>query len=134
MNKKSKKAFRFFFGLYFLVAVILLTLPGEKIGMLNIDDKILHIVGFSGLAFFAINALKKPTLGICLIIIISGTVFGGSTELMQETIVGRTASIYDVLANGVGMVIGSIASVQFLLFVNRRKPVSKQLSQIAGSR
>ena len=101
--------------------------------MPNIDDKILHMVGFSIMAFLAINALNKPSLAIGLIIMISGTVLGGSTELLQG-MVGRTVNPYDALANGVGMVIGSIAAAQFLFFMNRRKAFVQQLTPIAGTR
>ena len=133
MNKKSKKVFRIFLGFYFLVTIALLLLPGGAALMPDIDDKILHMVGFSVLAFLAISALNKPSLIIGLVIMMSGIVFGGSTEILQG-VIGRTMNPYDALANGVGMVIGSIVAAQFLSFMNSRKAAVQQLSQIAGAR
>lgn len=124
MSKKSKKGFRVFLGFYFVTSVALLLVPGAMALMPNIDDKILHMIGFSVMAFLAINALNKPSLGIGLVVMISGTVFGGSTELLQGMI-GRTLNPYDALANAVGMAIGCIAAAQFLAIMNSRRAVNK---------
>ncbi len=123
MSKKSKKGFRVFLGFYFVTSVALLLIPGAMALMPNIDDKILHMIGFSVMAFLAINALNKPSLGLGLVVMLSGTVFGGSTELLQGMI-GRTLNPYDALANAVGMAIGCIVAAQFLAIMNSRKAVN----------
>ena len=123
MSKKSKKGFRIFLGFYFVTSVALLLIPGAMALMPNIDDKILHMIGFSVMAFLAINALNKPSLGLGLVVMLSGTVFGGSTELLQGMI-GRTLNPYDALANAVGMAIGCIVAAQFLAIMNSRKAVN----------
>ena len=124
MSKKSKKRFRIFLGFYFVTSVALLLVPGAMALMPDINDKILHMIGFSIMAFLAINALNKPSLTIGLVVMISGTVFGGSTELLQG-MVGRGMNPYDALANAVGMVIGCIAAAQFLAIINSRRAVDK---------
>ncbi len=123
MSKKTKKGFRVFLGFYFVTSVALLLIPGAMALMPNIDDKILHMIGFSVMAFLAINALNKPSLGIGLVILMTGIAFGGSTELLQG-ITGRSVNPYDALANAVGIVIGCIAAAQFLAIMNRRKAVN----------
>ncbi len=123
MSKKSKKGFRVFLGFYLVTSVALLLIPGAMALMPNIDDKILHMIGFSVMAFLAINALNKPSLGLGLAVMISGTVFGGSTELLQG-FTGRSVNPYDALANAVGIVIGCIAAAQFLAIMNKRKAVN----------
>ena len=51
-------------------------------------------------------------------IIVIGTVYGGFNEIWQGFVASRFASMYDVYANGIGMTVGSIVSVKYLVFAN----------------
>ncbi len=107
----SKKVSQIVLLLYIFVilALSLISLETIPIPYMWSFDKILHIIAYIVLALLAINTLKNPTIGIIIVIMFSGVVYGGSTELLQG-IVGRNVNPYDVLANAVGMVIGCIAA------------------------
>ena len=69
-------------------------------------DKILHALAYASLTFGMIFAWPKRSL---VLIFTGAFVLGALLEIYQGTLgVGRTASIYDALANGVGsaLVIG----------------------------
>jgi VanZ family protein len=113
----SKKSFQIILIVYLFAILVVSTVPGGAIPKINIwsFDKILHIVEYFILAFLMINTLKIPTVRYILLIIIIGIVYGGFNEVWQGVIAHRYASIYDAVANGIGMVIGSIVTVKFLL-------------------
>ena len=116
----SKKAFRIILILYFFVILALSTIPGGAIPKLDVWslDKILHIIEYFILAFLAINAIKIPSTKMIILIIIVGIVYGGFNEIWQGFVADRFASIYDAIANGIGMVIGSIVSAKYLLLTH----------------
>ena len=107
----SKKASQIVLLLYIFVILALSLIPWETIPIPYMwsSDKILHIIAYIILAFLAINTIKRPTIGIVIVIMFSGIVYGGSIELLQG-IVGRSVNPYDAIASGIGMVIGSIAA------------------------
>jgi VanZ family protein len=75
----------------------------------------LHIIEYFIFAFLAINATKTPSTIIIIWIIIIGIAYGGLNEIWQGLIAARFASMYDAIANGIGMVIGSIITYKYLL-------------------
>ena len=113
----SKKTFRILLVVYLFVILAASTIPGGK--MLKFEiwsfDKILHIVEYFILAFLAINAFGKVSTTSIIVIIIIGSAYGGFNEIWQGLVADRYASIYDALANAIGMVIGSILSIKYLL-------------------
>jgi VanZ family protein len=87
-------------------------IPEFEVGFLHID-KLAHAILFAGLSFFWFFGLKKG--GISKIVslntegVVSFSVFiyGFAIELIQHYfITDRHFDIYDVLANGVGVVLG----------------------------
>ncbi len=116
----SRKTFQIGLILYIFAILAVSTIPGGAIPKINIwsFDKILHIIEYFILAFLAINALKNSTTKIIVLIIIFGIAYGGFNEVWQGVVAGRFASIYDAIANGIGMVIGSIVTVKFLSFAH----------------
>ncbi|MFC1593541.1 VanZ family protein [Candidatus Neomarinimicrobiota bacterium] len=105
--------------IFYIIAILAVsTIPGGAIPKFNIwsIDKILHIIEYFILAFLMINVLKKPTNISILSIIIFGIAFGGFNEIWQGIVAGRYASIYDAIANGIGMIIGSLISLKYLMF------------------
>ena len=116
----SKKVFRILLTIYVIAILAVSSIPGGALP--NIDilsfDKILHIIEYFILAFFAINAVKLPSTKTIIIIIIIGTVYGGFNEIWQGLVADRFVSFYDAIANGIGMVFGSIISTKFLLLTH----------------
>lgn len=116
----SKKTFQIILILYLFVILVLSTIPGGALPKIDIFsfDKLLHVIEYFILAFLAINAIKMPSTRIIILIIIVGIVYGGFNEIWQGIVANRFASIYDAIANGIGMVIGSIVSVKYLLLTH----------------
>ena len=114
----SKNTFQKLLIFYIIAILAVSTIPGGAIPKFNIwsFDKILHIIEYFILAFLMINVLKKPTNLSILGIIIFGIVYGGFNEIWQGVVAGRYPSIYDAIANGIGMIIGSLISLKYLMF------------------
>ena len=112
----SRKTFQIGLILYIIAILAVSTIPGGAIPKINIwsFDKILHVIEYFILAFLAINAIKYSSRGIIILIIIVGFAYGGFNEMWQGLVAGRFASVYDGIANGIGMIIGSLVSVKYL--------------------
>lgn len=66
-------------------------------------DKILHILAYGALTFGMIFALPKRSL---VAIFVAAFIYGGFIEFLQGTLgQGRTMSVWDALANGMGSLI-----------------------------
>lgn len=116
----SKKTFRIILIFYLFVILVVSTIPGGALPKIDIFsfDKLLHIIEYSILAFLAINVIKTPSTKIIILIIIIGIVYGGFNEIWQRMVADRFASIYDAIANGIGMIIGSIVTVKYLIITH----------------
>ncbi len=116
----NKKVFRILLTIYAIAILAVSSIPGGALPHIDIlsFDKILHIIEYSILAFLAINAIKTPSTRMILLIIVVGSVYGGLNEIWQTLVADRYASVYDAIANGIGMVIGSSISAKFLLLTH----------------
>lgn len=116
----SKKIFRIILIVYLIVILVLSTIPGRAFPDIDLFsfDKLLHIIEYFILAFLAINTTKILSTRIIILIIIIGIAYGGFNEVWQSLVAGRFASGYDAIANGVGMILGSIVSYKYLLFTH----------------
>jgi len=116
----NKKIFKVILIVYFIAILVVSTIPGGAIPDIEIlsFDKLLHIIEYFILAFLMINVTKIITFKSILIIIIIGIAYGGFNEIWQGAIAGRYASIYDAIANGIGMIIGSFVTVKYLLIAH----------------
>jgi VanZ family protein len=77
-------------------------------------DQILHVIQYSILGFLMVRAffsLQRPRCKVVLLIIsvCVSVLFAFSDELHQLFVSGRTASLADVMADGVGAAIGTVA-------------------------
>lgn len=73
-------------------------------------DKVIHAILYAGFGFLLYPALKNSpsrTLSsyALLFAIIIGTLYGASDEFHQSFVPGRTASIYDLFADSIGLMI-----------------------------
>jgi len=114
----SKNIFQNLLIFYVIAILVVSTIPGGAIPKLKIFsfDKILHIIEYFILAFLAINALKIVSTKAVILIVIIGIAYGGFNEIWQGAVAGRYASIYDAIANGIGMILGSMVTLKYLIF------------------
>jgi len=114
----SRKYFIYFSIIYIILILAVSSIPGVRIPKVEIFgfDKLLHIVEYILLAFLLTNSLKNPNIKAILIIVIIGSSYGVLNEIWQIYIAGRCGSIYDGIANGIGMIIGSLVTYKYLLF------------------
>ena len=97
----------FFIGLITVIALSLL--PHETTPEIGMWDKLNHALAYGVLAVlggFGLEGWRS-----LLMVSIGLVVLGAGLELAQSVIPDRTGSTYDVLANFVGVAIGSVATV-----------------------
>ena len=86
------------------------------------SDKVLHALGYAGMAAGAVTFCRDPVR--LALLALFATAVGGAVEIAQGY-VGRDASVLDAVANGVGAAIGyAVALVTLLLLrVVLRRPL-----------
>lgn len=89
-------------------------MPLSEQGVLPGNDKTHHLVGYAGLVFF--SALHRPRYWLCLVFAFA--LWSGAIELIQPYF-NRYGEWRDLLANGVGLVIG-IGLAQFARYWLRK--------------
>jgi glycopeptide antibiotics resistance protein len=101
------------FRLYFFAIILLITLPINKSGSLNDitvvhlrGDYFFHILTFIPWAFFGF--LMKKNMWMWMI---PGLLFAFSTELLQLILPWRRFNINDLIANGAGILLGTLIFV-----------------------
>jgi VanZ family protein len=122
------KAVQFIPGvLWFIITVILLTLPGnnfpeETILRIPHQDKIIHVVFFSLLVYLFSHPLKKTAWSTTekkrwfIKIAMYAFVYGIAIEFIQEYFVpNRSFDAWDIVADAVGCLAGSLYCFRFLL-------------------
>ncbi len=80
---------------------------GGAIGPVGVD-KLLHVVGYAVLAGTSLWALCDRRLGATLAVVVLVTGYGGVVELLQGPVPGRAVSLLDLVADGVGAVLGVV--------------------------
>ena len=96
------------------------TIPGKSIPQIDdtVLDKIGHFFAYAIFGFLLVNSIKYEKIPILFIIIIIGTIYGGLNEVWQFYIADRYASLYDGIANAVGMIIGTFVAHKFIRIAN----------------
>jgi VanZ family protein len=104
--------------------VLLSSIPGQQMpsGAWWRADKLIHVVEYAVLAALVVRALRlgpprATVLIAAAIAVIGATVFGVTDELHQSFTPGRYSSALDVLADGIGAIVGAGAAS---LFYGRR--------------
>jgi VanZ family protein len=82
-------------------------------------DKVLHIMEYGVLGFLLARSLVNSRAGVskrALIILVVGlaTSYGISDEIHQAFVPGRNASAWDVVADGLGGVMGALIYTRFV--------------------
>ncbi len=104
-----------------LLAVILLSLlPQDVLPDPGTWDKLNHVMAYAALALA--GGLGFRGLRSLLLIGIGLLILGAALEIAQAALPHRSASAYDVLANLIGISLGSIATIGANAFAQRRTP------------
>lgn len=106
--------------LYTLALIIasLITLKGVPSLGSSFDDKIYHIVAYAGLAFlWASNFKPFKTKYIPFVVLFVSIFLGFILELLQYLVnPNRTYDTYDLIANALGAIIGTLIAVQINVY------------------
>ena len=97
---------------YLLLILIVSSIPGNAMPKtwfsMGWEDKLYHIIEYSILGVLAYLAYYSELLNPFIIIIVGGFLFGLVDELYQSIIPGRFPNAFDIIADGIGVSLGSI--------------------------
>jgi VanZ family protein len=104
------KYFRIYLLVYMIIILSLSSLPGESLpkSMLLNFDKLIHLIEYFILGILLMKSMKSISAKMLIIVIPFGIFFGIMDEYLQSFISGRFSSIWDVLADTLGIIIGSL--------------------------
>lgn len=111
-DARTQRVIRWLWVAALLTVVVGSLLPGDSKPMLALDwlginDKIEHSSAYFALAFLALTGFERRNKAVA--IALSMVLLGIALELLQHFSPGRTPDVYDALANGCGVAIGTIA-------------------------
>ena len=98
------------FFLYLLLILIGSSIPVKSVPTLFALtwDKLLHVIEYFLLGVFGYRAYENRHKHITIIIATFGILFGCIDEMWQSFIPGRYPSYYDIIADGIGVILGVI--------------------------
>ncbi len=115
------KLYRMVFFVGFLAVIALSVIPQEAKPDTGMSGKLNHIAAYAALALAGGIAYRRPRP---LFMMAAGLLLlGAGLELVQALLPGRFASGYDVLANMVGIALGSAVAISTNTFMNRRPQI-----------
>ena len=103
---------KFQFKLFLLLIIIGSSIPGKAVPeIVSLSwDKLLHVIEYSILGVLGYRAYHKhPNFNIYLLCSF-GILFGYIDESWQKIIPGRFSSHSDVIADGIGVIFGTLTS------------------------
>ena len=98
------------FFLYIFLILIGSSIPGKSVPTVFAFtwDKLLHVIEYFVLGILGYRAYENRYKYITIIISMFGIFFGCIDEIWQSFIPGRYPSYYDVIADGIGVILGVI--------------------------
>ena len=98
------------FFLYLFLILIGSSIPGKSVPtVFSLTwDKLLHVIEYFFLGILGYRAYEDSYKYITIVISTFGIVFGCIDEIWQLFIPGRNSSYYDVIADGIGVILGVI--------------------------
>jgi hypothetical protein len=85
--------------------------PDDTVGL----DKVMHFVAYGMLGLLVRRALVAPSsLGVGVLIVLALSAFGAADEWHQAFILGRSASVFDWIADTLGAATGVLAARRLL--------------------
>ena len=94
--------------LYLFLILIGSSIPGKSVPTVFALtwDKLLHVLEYFFLGILGYRAYEHSYKNITIIISMFGIIFGCIDEMWQSFIPGRYSSYYDVIADGIGVILG----------------------------
>ncbi len=104
------KKYRIALLIYMIVILGLSSLPGDNIpkSWLLSFDKLIHLIEYFILGILLMKSMRNVSTKMLMVVIPFGMFFGIIDEYLQSFISGRYSSGLDVLADTIGVVIGSL--------------------------
>ena len=102
--------FRILLLIYMALILALSSLPADnlpKSWLLNFD-KLIHLIEYFILGILLMKSMTSVSTRMLLAVIPVGIIFGIMDEYLQSFISGRFSSGWDVLADTIGVIIGSL--------------------------
>ena len=98
------------FFLYLFLILIGSSIPGKSVPTVFALtwDKLLHVIEYFFLGILGFRAYENRYKYITIMISMFGIIFGCIDEMWQSLIPGRNPSYYDVIADGIGVILGVI--------------------------
>ena len=111
------KIFRILLLGYIILIISLSSIPGHSMPRFIIVswDKLLHVVEYSILGYLAVNSFRAISKVQVIVVIISCLCFACFDELWQSLIPGRFSSGLDIIADGIGITVGTIFGLLFTI-------------------
>jgi VanZ family protein len=96
-----------------MLILALSMIPGHSIPDLRIlsADKFLHIIEYSVLGFLMVKSLSRISRMPIIIIVTGSLFFAGIDEMLQTFTPGRYPSVYDFLADVLGIFLGLLLTI-----------------------
>tara|TARA_B110000263_G_scaffold31144_1_gene23552 strand:+ start:290 stop:637 length:348 start_codon:yes stop_codon:yes gene_type:complete len=106
----NHKTFRILLVAYMLVILSVSSVPFQSIPktLLLPWDKLIHMVEYFILGILAMKSMDSISYRTLMIVVPLGILFGSLDEYLQSFISGRFSSGWDVLADTIGIIIGSL--------------------------
>ncbi len=100
---------------YGILILSISSIPGDSIPrfVLLSWDKLIHIIEYSFLGFLSVSSIDNKSKNKIIIACLFCLFFAILDEIWQSFIPGRFSSVLDVIADGIGIIIGSIFASRF---------------------
>ena len=100
---------------YGILILSISSIPGDSIPrfVLLSWDKFIHIIEYSFLGFLSVSSIDNKSKNQIIIACLFCLFFAILDEIWQSFIPGRFSSVLDVIADGIGIIIGSIFASRF---------------------
>lgn len=114
---KLRRLWLFAACIWALIIVVLMRLPTVQIPLASLmqyrfADKIAHGILFTVLSGLWLTALGR-NLRMAIVVLIFGCLFGLLTEVIQMLVISRTSSLYDFIANCLGVMLGIVLALLY---------------------
>ena len=102
--------YKFILGGYMVLILCISSIPANSMPSLGFQnvDKVAHFLEYAILGILAVHSFIPKKGYQLFFIIFSGFVFGVFDEWWQSFISDRHTSLFDLLADNIGMLVGSI--------------------------
>ena len=100
---------------YGILILSISSIPGDSIPrfVLLSWDKLIHIIEYSFLGFLSVSSIDNKSKNKIIIACLFCLFFAILDEIWQSFIPGRFSDVLDVIADGIGIIIGSIFASRF---------------------